>query len=80
MAGRICCPVTLEDDRQRWPCEVKLIGADKPVYRLTVDEGNLAWDYEDDWKARIFGNGRGRIVSCYPNGKACSKPVELVFK
>jgi hypothetical protein len=83
MDGRIACPVTPEDGPlapQRWACEVKLIGGDRPVYRLTVDEGHLAWDYEDMWKARVFGTGRGRIVSCYPNGRACSKPVVLEFK
>jgi hypothetical protein len=79
MPDRITCPVTAEGDPQRYVCEVELMGGPKPVYEIVVDSGNLQWSYEDDWKARISGNGKGRIRSCYPNGKACSKWVELSY-
>lgn len=77
--GRYCCPAAMEGDPQRYECEVKLMGGPRPDYEIQVVEGNLRWDYEEDWKARISGDGKGRIRSCYPNGKACSDWLELVF-
>jgi hypothetical protein len=81
---RISCPVVPDEHPQRLVCEHALIGGDRPNYEFVRDSGNLAWDYEQEadgtmWKARIIGNGVGRIRACYPNGEACSPWLELAF-
>lgn len=76
-AGRVTCPVVPDEHPERGICEEVLMGGPRPLYELERTEGDLRWDYEDGWKARIIGTGKGRIRACWPNGKACSAWLEI---
>jgi hypothetical protein len=80
---RVACPVVRDEDPQRLVCEQALMGGPAPLYELVVDSGGLRWWYDDEehpWKARIGGEGKGRLRGCYPNGKVCSDWIELVLQ
>lgn len=79
--GRASCPVCSEDCTQRGVCECNLIAGTgepcQPNWELQVDSGDLSWVYVDNWKAKVRGEGKGRIRACFPNGNACSKWLEI---
>jgi hypothetical protein len=76
--GRYCCPVTCEDDPLRGPCEEELMGGELPVWELTVTEGNLRRaNGPGEWKFIVRGAGKGYLRWCFPNGKACSRPLSV---
>lgn len=83
-AGRACCPVVVDEHPERARCECLLMtGTASPVcspkWELEQDAGaNLRWGYDDtEWKAVVSGAGKGRIRACFPNGKACSKWLDI---
>jgi hypothetical protein len=81
---RITCPVVSECPgikcEQRYACELKLMGG-YPQWELVVNSGELRWVYDEDppWKARILGNGTGKLRSCYANGRACSPWLDVSY-
>ena len=88
--GRYCHPVACEgpdsaDDREF--CEEQLMGGTAPVWELDVSEGSLCL-VPSEWFAilggkkggfcrRGSGSGKARLRWCFPNGKACSKWIEV---
>ncbi|MCU0294372.1 MAG: hypothetical protein MUF10_20685 [Thermoanaerobaculaceae bacterium] len=80
---RICCPVVPDEHPERARCECLVmtgvaLSVCAPTWELAVDEGPLAWDFDDTgWKAVMSGHGKGRIRACWPNGRTCSKWLEV---
>jgi len=80
---RICCPVVPDEHLERARCECLVmtgvaLAVCAPAWELVVDEGPLAWDFDDTgWKAVMSGHGKGRIRACWPNGRTCSKWLEV---
>jgi hypothetical protein len=80
---RNCCPVVPDGHPERARCECLVmtgvaLSVCAPAWELVVDEGPLAWDFDDTgWKAVLSGRGKGRIRACWPNGRTCSKWLEV---
>jgi hypothetical protein len=57
-------------------CETQLMGEWKPVWILKVKTGDLRL-VPHRWFGIVRGKGTGTLQWCFPNGRACSKVIEV---
>jgi len=77
---RMRCPAAQEGSPQRYPCEVELMGGPVPLWDLVVESGDLKrGNSSEDWAYRVKGSGKGKLRSCYPNMRACSRWEDIEF-